>query len=73
MARKATLEGTQKRLETVRTALYNLERELHFAGITDVEFVRFSPAELTVEGDGSGSDPVVADATVDVPVGEVSL
>ena len=60
MARKATLEGTQRRLENIQTALYNVERELFFAGVTDVSFVRFSPGELSVE-----SDDTVAEVTVE--------
>ncbi len=46
MSRKITLEGAQKRLEIVRTAVYNLERDLHLAGEDIKPFVEFSPEDV---------------------------
>lgn len=45
MGRKATLEGRQKRLETIRKSIYNLERDLYESGETELEFIQFIPPE----------------------------
>lgn len=50
MGRKATLDGRQRRLETVRKSIYNLERDLFESGVDDIEFTQFDPnTEIEVE------------------------
>lgn len=50
MGRKATLEGRQRRLKTVRKSIYNLERDLYESGVYDIEFTQFNiNEEIEVE------------------------
>ncbi len=45
MARKATLAGTEKRIEAVRTQVANLERDLYILGEDIGEFIIFKPTK----------------------------
>ena len=45
MARKATLAGTEKRIEAVRTQVANLERDLYILGEDIGEFTVFKPTK----------------------------
>lgn len=49
MARQATIEGTRQRLLFVRTAIYNLERDLYIAGEDVSPFTEFNPEEIVVD------------------------